>query len=319
MQDQSNPHGMFLRQLLSHQPTASAFFKDIIPESMQQTLDITALEISKDQFIDSELENQLSDMLFRVYSKNLMPAYIYLLFQHKGNPEPLMSYLLFRYMERIWEQTINQGLIGHLPVVVPVVIYNGSTPWNVSTQFSKLFGTISGLDNALPDFEYIMYDLSQFSELDFSDSPILSTGIHLLKAIHDNDFEDQLPHLLNPLKQCIENDYTKRFLSFVIQYICGASKMSENDIETVMDEIFSKTVKDIYYHVHEQLFFQGVVHQAREGILDILTVRFDTIPSKIIETIHAIDEIDIMKILHKQAVTSTDIDEFEEVLEMMLY
>ena len=319
MQDQSSPHGKFLRQLLSHQPIASAFFKAIIPENMQQLLDITALEISKDQFIDSELEHQISDMLFRVYSTDLMPAYIYLLFQHKGNPEPLISYLLFRYMERIWEQTINQGLIGHLPLIIPVVIYNGSTPWNVSTQFSKLFGAKTALTDILPDFKYIMCDLAQMDELFFSKTPILSVGMNLLKKIHDNDFDDQLPHLLNPIKRCIEKDYTKRFLSYIIEYVCGASKMSENDIATVIEEIFSNTGTDIYYHVHEQLFFQGVIHQAREGIIDVLTVRFETIPSNIIETIEAIDEIEIMKILHKQAVTSSDIDEFEEVLEMMLF
>jgi hypothetical protein len=319
VQDQSNPHGSFLRQLLSHQPTASAFFKVVIPENMQKLLDITALEISKDQFLDSELEHQLSDMLFRVYCKDHMPAYIYLLFQHKGNPEPLMSYLLFRYMERIWEQTINQGLVGHLPLIIPVVIYNGSTPWNVITRFSRLFGSKSELNSFLPDFQYIMCDLSKISEFDFSDTKILETGMYLLKSIHDNDFEDQLPHILNPLKQSIEIDYIKRFLAYVVEYICGSSKMSENDIETVMDEIFSKTGKDIYKNVHEQIFFQGVVHQAREAILDVLTVRFDVIPSKILETLQGIDEIDIMKILHKQAVTSSDIDEFEEVLEMMLF
>lgn len=319
MQDQSNPHGTFLRQILSHQPTASAFFKAVIPESMQDLLDISALEISKDQFLDSELNNQLSDMLFRVYRKDLMPAYIYLLFQHKGNPEPFMPYLLFRYMERIWEQTINQGLIGHLPLIIPVVIYNGSRSWNVSTQFSNLFGTKSNLASALPDFEYILCDLSSIEALDLSTNPILSAGMYLIKTIHDNDFEDQLPHLLNSLKQCLENEYTRKFLSYVTEYICGASKMDENDIETVMEEIFAKTGKEIYYHIHEKLFFQGVIHQAREGIIDVLKVRFETIPSKIFETIQAINEIDIMKILHKQAVTSSDLDEFEEVLEMMLF
>jgi hypothetical protein len=319
VQDQSNPHGKFLKNLLSHQPTASAFFKSVIPENMQQLLDITALEISNDQFIDDELEHQLTDMLFRIYCKDLMPAYIYLLFQHKGNPEPLMPYLIFRYMERIWEQTINQGLIGHLPLIIPVVMYNGTAPWSVSTQFSKLFGNPSDLKKILPDFNFILCDLSQIDLLDFSDSPILSTGMHLLKTIHDNDFEDQLPHFLNPLKQYFDSDYTKRFLSFIIEYVCGASKMSENDIETVIEDLFSKTGKDIYYHVHEQLFFQGVIYQAREGIIDALSVRFETIPPKIIDTIQAIDEIDIMKILHKQAVTSSDLDEFEEVLEMMLF
>jgi len=317
--DQSNTHGTFLRQLLSHQPTASAFFKIVIPKKIQKYLDLSALEISKDQFIDSELKQQLSDMLFRVYRKDFIPAYIYLLFQHKGNPEPLMSYLLFRYMERIWEQTIHQGLTGHLPMIIPVVIYNGSTPWSVSTEFSKLFGSWQEHMSFFPDFQYIMCDLSQITAFNFSDTPILSTGMHLLHAIHDNNFEDQLPHFLNPLKKLLDSEYTKRFLSYVITFLCGATKMKENDVASVIDELFSKTGNDIFYHVQEQLFFKGVIHQAQEGVLDVLTVRFETIPSKIVESIQAIEEIDIIKILHKQSVTSSDLDEFEEVLDMMLF
>ena len=319
MQDQSNPHGNFLRQLLSNQQTASNFFKGIFPENIQKLLDFTEIEISKDQFVDQDLKSQLSDMLFRVYQHDLVPVYIYLLFQHKGNPEPLMSYLLFRYMERIWEQTINQGLVGHLPLIMPVVVYNGTTTWNVSTQYAGLFGTKSELATFLPDFQFILCDVSHLSENNYSETPVLSTGMQLIKKIHNNDFPDQLPHILNPLKNSIENDLTKRFLRDAIEYICGSSKMNETDIQTVIDEVFSKAGQDIYLHVHEQLFLQGVIHQAREAIIDVLTVRFEIIPPNTLETIQAIDEIEIMKILHKQAVTSIDMDEFEEVLEMMLF
>jgi len=319
VQDVSNPHGKFIRNLLSRQETASLFFKAVIPETNQKFLDITALEISKDQFVDDDLDHQLSDMLFRVYRTDLTPAYIYLLFQHKGNPEPLMSYLLFRYMERIWEQTISQGLIGHMPLIIPVIMYNGSKKWDVSKRFTNLFADPKDLSPFLPDFQYIMCDLSQYSEKDMPDNSILKTGMYLLKSIHDNDFQDKLPLYLNHLKHSLENDNTKKFLSYAIEYICSCTNMDEQDISSVIEELFSKTGKEIFGNVYEKLFQKGVTHQARDAIIDALTVRFEDIPSKILDILYAINEIDILKILHKQAVTSIDIDEFDEVLEMVLY
>ncbi|MBF0452262.1 MAG: Rpn family recombination-promoting nuclease/putative transposase [Candidatus Magnetomorum sp.] len=319
MQDVSNPHGKFLRQLLSRQETASAFFKAVIPEPNQQSLDITALEISKDQFVDDDLYHQLSDMLFRVYRTDLAPAFIYLLFQHKGNPEPLISYLLLRYMERIWEQTISQGLIGHLPLTIPVVLYNGTTSWNVSDQFGNLFGKVKELSLFLPDFQYILYDLSQLSEKKLPENPILATGMRLLQNINDRHFIDMLPQLLTPLKKNLNHDRTRQFLSHVIEYVCSSTELDEKNIRSVMEEVFEKTGKDIFMSVHEKLFHNGVVHQARDAIIDVLTVRFEDIPSSILDTLYNINEVDILKILHKQAVTSMDMDEFDEVLEMMLF
>ncbi|KPA10474.1 Transposase (putative), YhgA-like protein [Candidatus Magnetomorum sp. HK-1] len=319
MQDVSNPHGKFIRHLLSRQEIASQFFKAVIPDTNQQFLDITALEISKDQFVDDDLNQQLSDMLFRVYRTDLIPAYIYLLFQHKGNPEPLISYLLLRYMERIWEQTISQGLIGHMPLVIPVIMYNGSTKWNVPEQFMNLFGDAKDLSLFLPDFQYIMCDLSQFSEKNMPENAILKTGMHMLKGINDNDFQDKLPQYLSHLKGSLESDQTKRFLSYAIEYICSCTSMNEKDIQSLIEEVFAKTGKEMFLNVYEKLFHKGVVHQARDAIIDALTVRFEDIPSGILDTLYAVDEVDILKILHKQAVTSIDMDEFDEVLEMMLY
>lgn len=319
MQDVTNPHGKFLRQFLSRQEIASAFFKSVIPESSQQSIDITALEISKDYFVDEDLEQQLSDMLFRVYRNDLTPAFIYLLFQHKGNPEPLISYLLLRYMERVWEQTISQGLIGHLPLIIPVVLYNGSTKWNVSNQFGSLFGDVKDLFLFLPDFHYILCDLSQLTKDNFTEKNSLSTGIRLLQHINDRNLSDILPGILSPLKNSLETHHTKLFLSHIIEYLCATTTIGEKNIQSIMEETFAKSGKDVCENVYEQLFHEGIIHQSRDSIIDVLTVRFEEIPSAILETLNNINEIDILKILHKQAVTSIDMDEFDEVLEMMLF
>jgi len=318
VQNQSNPHGRFLRSLLSHQKTAQVFFSSVIAENMRNQLDISSIEICRDQFLDDDLDYQLSDILFRVNRSDLMPAFIYLLFQKKGNPEPLMSYLLFRYMERIWEQTINQGMIGHLPLIIPIVLFNGTSQWSVSNQFAELFGKAGGFSSLIPDFQYIASNLNQITKDTLDQSPTLSVGLHVLKAVNESNFQEKLPSILSPLNNCQNNNLTRRFLSNAIEFICAASNITQTDLESIIDETLS-VEKNTCLSVYDQLYKQGMVHQAREAIFDVLNTRFASISSDTIETIQAIDEVEIMKILHKQSVTSVDLVEFEEMLEMMLF
>ena len=59
---------------------------------------------------------------------------------------------------------------------------------------------------------------------------------------------------------------------------------------------------------------QGILNNSREDVIDILEVRFGSPPGSITQIINSIDEISILKILHKKAVTTGSLNEFEAVL-----
>ena len=49
---------------------------------------------------------------------------------------------------------------------------------------------------------------------------------------------------------------------------------------------------------------QGMLEEAREGILDILEARFDVVPESIVKEIRAIQELGILKVLRRKGVVA---------------
>ena len=70
---------------------------------------------------------------------------------------------LLKYMLRIWKLKKEQG-IKKLPLIVPLLIYHGRTEWNVGLRLSDIIEEVpSEAKEYLPDFKYVLFDLSQYS------------------------------------------------------------------------------------------------------------------------------------------------------------
>ena len=93
---------------MSNLKTAKSFIKNYLPEKIVKLIKLENIIIEKDSFIEAELSEVFSDILYKV---NLAgrDAYLYFLFEHKSFPEPRISLQLLKYMIKIWEQKIKQN------------------------------------------------------------------------------------------------------------------------------------------------------------------------------------------------------------------
>ena len=92
-----------------------------LPADVAALFDLETLEVSKDSFVDEELRSHYSDLLYQVACRDGMPGFVYLLFEHKSRPEPLVALDLLRYQVRIWRLWLGQGGARPLPPIIPVV------------------------------------------------------------------------------------------------------------------------------------------------------------------------------------------------------
>ncbi|HEX5083364.1 MAG TPA: Rpn family recombination-promoting nuclease/putative transposase [Blastocatellia bacterium] len=109
MSDLINPHDRFFKDLLSRQETAVDFLSNYLPSEIVAALDLTAPEMVKDSFIDEELRQHFSDLLYRVNLKRGGDALVYILFEHKSSPDEWVAFQLLRYEVRIWESERRNG------------------------------------------------------------------------------------------------------------------------------------------------------------------------------------------------------------------
>ncbi|NEO27194.1 MAG: hypothetical protein F6K03_09935 [Kamptonema sp. SIO4C4] len=59
---------------------------------------------------------------------------------------------------------------------------------------------------------------------------------------------------------------------------------------------------------------EGRVEGCRENILDLLEVRFETVPETIIQQLNQITDLEKLKTLHTQAVMIPSVEQFQEIL-----
>jgi len=63
---------------------------------------------------------------------------------------------------------------------------------------------------------------------------------------------------------------------------------------------------------------QGLVQEAREAIVDILEVRFETVPHSIAKTVQDMDDLSLLKVLRRKAAKVGGMEEFRGFLEDLL-
>ena len=63
---------------------------------------------------------------------------------------------------------------------------------------------------------------------------------------------------------------------------------------------------------------QGILQNAREAVIDILELRFDVVPESIINRLNEIYDPSILKIFHRKAVNANSLEEFEQIIDLMI-
>jgi len=128
--------------------------------------------------VDEDLKESHSDMLYKT-KINGKDGYIYILFEHKSYNDPRVLLQLLKYILRIWEEKYNTKT-NKLPIIIPLVIYNGENKWNIETKLINLIEGIEELPEIMkqyiPTYQYEIYDFSPEEKLGI-------VGLANLKAI----------------------------------------------------------------------------------------------------------------------------------------
>ena len=262
-----NPHDHFFKALFSRQEAAQEFLELYLPSDVANLLDLTTLQIRKDSFVDSDLQEHFSDLLYQVAFRTGSETYIYILFEHKSYPEPEIAFQLLRYLVRIWEQDRKQ----HNPLrpILPLVIYHGQQTWRVPLNFAALFDLPEALQRYHPTFEYQLYDLSRYSDEDIQGQIILRVSLLLLKYILQEDFGQQFKGMVNLLQELSRQKSGLEYLKTLLTYVAGGTdKISRTEFVEIIQTIFNQG-DNLMPTIAEQWIKQGR-EEGREATLKVL-------------------------------------------------
>ncbi|QBY46808.1 Putative transposase, YhgA-like (plasmid) [Arsenophonus nasoniae] len=100
--------------------------------------DLDSLKVESGSFVDIEMKNYQSDILYSV-STSKGSGYIYVLIEHQSNPDKLIAWRLMRYSLAAMHKHLENGH-KQLPLVFPILFYAGEqSPHPYSTNWLNCF------------------------------------------------------------------------------------------------------------------------------------------------------------------------------------
>ncbi|MFT4088083.1 MAG: Rpn family recombination-promoting nuclease/putative transposase, partial [Gordonia sp. (in: high G+C Gram-positive bacteria)] len=124
------PHDALFRRVLGRPEHAGSELRSILPAEVVSRIDLDSLSLQPGTFVDDHLRHRHTDLLFQATIDD-RDGYLYVLLEHQRTPDPLMAYRMLGYQAQIWSRHLSEAAKAgepeprSLPVVIPIVIYQG--------------------------------------------------------------------------------------------------------------------------------------------------------------------------------------------------
>ncbi|HGJ5864346.1 Rpn family recombination-promoting nuclease/putative transposase [Arsenophonus nasoniae] len=111
---------------------------DWLPDKIRALCDLDSLKVESGSFIDSEMKNYQSDILYSVKTTK-GKGYFYLLIEAQSSPDKLIAWRLMRYSMAAMHKHLENGH-KQLPLVFPILFFSGEqSPHPYSTNWLDCF------------------------------------------------------------------------------------------------------------------------------------------------------------------------------------
>lgn len=228
-----NPHDRFFRESFGRIEIARDYLEEYLPADLRRLLDLTEMTLQDGSFIDEEMKEHQTDIIYQVRLHSGAMAYVYFLFEHKSYPDPLVAFQLLRYMVRFWERQLKEG--SPLMAIIPLVIYHGERVWQVPTDFGALLASEEAIRPYLPDFRYHLSDFSQLSDEAIRGQIWLRVSLATLRAIFSPNLQEELGDLIALAFQLKEQRTGLEYIRTILYYLSrGTDRVNREDLQMAL-------------------------------------------------------------------------------------
>jgi hypothetical protein len=134
-------HDLSYRLFFGHQRMIRDLLREIVGERWVECLDLDSGERVSASFVSDKHQNRESDIIWKFRRKDGgEPVYVYILLELQSRPDPSMPVRFMGY-ESLFYQALMASRPArewrNLPLIIPVMIYNGWEPWNMPTDLCR--------------------------------------------------------------------------------------------------------------------------------------------------------------------------------------
>jgi hypothetical protein len=341
MSEISNPHDRFFREVFSRLELAREFLSKQLPAAIATSIDFATLDLRPGSFLDEELQQYFSDLLFRATLQTGQHAYVYILLEHKSYPEWFTGLQLLRYQVEIWEQVRKEAKATEersakskkkqqrtkLPPIFPLVVYQHKRKWNAPQQFHDLIEAANEWQPYLPAFKYELVSVASLRETELFSAVLLRAAIRLMRHIFDPDLADKLPQIWAEFRDLAWGPDEQGFLLVMLSYVSSTNaNVTPGDLKRSLEIAFPQegdhvmtTMAQQWLEEGKQLGWQlGVRNTLLTSIRTGLEARFSADTTRLLPEIEKIQDLEQLQRLLNQLFKVTSLAEFQAAYRAIL-
>jgi len=187
-----------------------SFLKTGWAEQIEET---SLVKLDK-SFILPDFRHKEADLVYQATLGNRSMVF-YLLMELQSTVDFLMPFRLHQYLSALWcdvfqntDRKIRERKSFRLPMVVPVVLYNGRSPWTAPLNFREMLEGYETFGEEAPNFPYRLIDVQNYRLEDLLARSNLISSVFLLDQVSDfSQIIQRMNLLLDTLRHLSEEDF----------------------------------------------------------------------------------------------------------------
>ncbi|MDJ0838162.1 MAG: Rpn family recombination-promoting nuclease/putative transposase [Acidobacteriota bacterium] len=136
----ANPHDRFVKVALANRLVARDFLETYVSDEVKALCKLDEHQLIKQSFVDAELSEHITDILFRAPSidPDKSSIYLYFLTEHLRKSKKLTAYRDWTYKPKIAQFHMEDTGRDEVPLIITHILYNGKETFTAPRKIADL-------------------------------------------------------------------------------------------------------------------------------------------------------------------------------------
>jgi predicted transposase YdaD len=287
------PHDKLVRRTFGDLQHARGLLRSLVPNALATRVDWSTLALVDGSFIDPQLAERQTDLLYTVELEQ-RPVLLYLLLEHQSSSDRWMPLRMLVYVTRIWERHREQHPnADKLPAIVPMVLHHSEKGWSAPTSLVELLDADSALRGCLEpyvaDFQFRLIDLTHQDDRELHGWLTTDLGklvaLCLKHAPYDSALESRLRNWLELLGRVVRAPGGVAGLNVVSRYLLEVNDITADRLRHVLESALDPEALEAVMTGAERLREEGRAEGRAKALLQLLDQRFGPLPGDVTERV----------------------------------
>jgi hypothetical protein len=213
-------HDRSYRRLFAKPRLIEELIRGFLGQDWIERLDFSTLERVNASFVSEDQKSREGDMIWKLRFRDGRPLYVYLLLEFQSDVQRFMAVRVMAYMALFYQDLIKGRELtpeGKLPLVVPIVLYNGDERWWAPVELADLIeGTSPGAEMFRPRLRYHLIDEGSYPVEELRSKRSLPAALFWLERMPPpEEIRQAFAQFMGPLRDPEDRDLAKTFADCV--------------------------------------------------------------------------------------------------------